>query len=137
LPGTFAGSAAACGIVFRFVDDRNHWLVRANTAEGFLEAAAVVQGQERVLQRTRAPRAIDIGTWIDLRIEVRGDVLRASLDGAPALVAEAPTVPAGAGSTGLWAPSGATVYFDHFTIETLSAAPRALEILPILGKRPG
>jgi hypothetical protein len=136
-PDAPAESPAACGIVFRFVDDRNHWLVRADASAGVVEAAAVVQGQERLLQRARTPRSLDRGAWIDLRIEVRGDVLRASLDGDQVLLAEAPTVPAGIGAMGLWAPSAATVYFDHFTVETLSTAPRALEILPVLGKRPG
>jgi hypothetical protein len=137
LPEAFADAPASCGIVFRFLDEQNHWIVRADAGESMLEAAAVVGGEERVLERARTPRSLGIGTWIDLVVEVRGDVLRASLDGQQALVAEAPTVPAGSGAIGLWVPSGATVYFDHFTIETLSAVPRALEILPILGRRPG
>jgi hypothetical protein len=137
VPDAGADTAAACGIVVRFLDEQNHWIVRADAGERALEAAAVVRGQERVIKRAAVPRAIEPGRWIDLAVEVRGDVVRASLDGEPALVAEAPTIPAASGAVGLWAPSGTAVYFDHFAIETLSTAPRALEILPILGKRPG
>ena len=131
----FADVPAACGVVFRFVDEQNHWIVRAIAGESAIEAATVVRGNERVLRRAPAPHAVEVGRWIELSVEVRGDVVKASLDGQPVLVAESTMLPAAAGSVGLWAPAGATAYFDHFTIETLTASPRALEILPILGKR--
>ncbi|HVH44083.1 MAG TPA: hypothetical protein VM925_17150 [Labilithrix sp.] len=133
----FADSPASCGVVFRFVDEQNHWIVRADAGTNTLEAAAVVRGEERVITRAPTPAPFRIGSWIDLVVEVRGDVVRAELDGRAGLVAQAATVPAATGSVGLWVPSGTTVYFDHFTIETLSASPRSLEILPLLGRRPG
>ena len=130
-------SSASCGVVFRFLDDRNHWVVRANTGAGAVEAATVVGGKEYVVARAPMVEAAGMGNWIDLDVEVRGDVVRVALGGRPALVADASTAPAAFGAVGLWAPSEAEVLFDHFAFETLTPAPRALEILPLLGRRSG
>ena len=119
------------------IDEQNHWLVRADAGANTIEAATVVRGEERILKRALASDALRVGSWIELSVEARGDVVRASLGGRSVLVAEAPAAPAASGAVGLWVPSGTTVYFDHFMIETLSPAPRALEILPVLGRRPG
>lgn len=133
----FADAPASCGVVFRFVDERNHWLVRVDAAANVLEAAAVVRGEERILATAPAPSGLRIGEWIDLDVEVRGDVIRAEIDGRQALATHVPVTPGSVGAVGLWVPSGATVYFDRFSIETLSASPRSLELLLLLGRRPG
>lgn len=133
----FADSPAACGVVFRFIDEANYWTVRADAGAKMLEAAVVIAGAERVIARIAIPAAVRVGAWIDLSVEVRGDVVRAELGGAAPLVVDAAIVPGRAGSVGLWAPAGTTVLFDHFAIETLTSAPRSLEILPLLGRRPG
>jgi hypothetical protein len=134
-PEALEEGPAACGVVFRYVDDSNHWVVRADAAAATLEVAAVVSGREHVVAHGPVPASL--GSWIELSIEARGDIVRVSLEGRPTLMVESPTLPAGAGSVGLWVPSSTTAFFDHFAIETLSPVPRALEILPLLGRRPG
>jgi hypothetical protein len=130
---------AACGVVFRFVDDQNHWIARADLDASTLEVATLTRGKERVLGRRSTERPLASGGWVDLVVEARGDVVRVSIDGVagPVLVTESPAVHAAFGRIGLWAPSEATVLFDHFTIETLAPTPRALEILPVLGRKTG
>lgn len=128
---------AACGVLFRFVDRANYWVVRVDVGTGDVEAAAVVGGEERILRRASVSGFVANGSWSDLDVEARGDVVRVALGGRPVLVAEAPSVLAPFGLTGLWASSEAAVLFDHFTIETLTAVPQALEILPLLGRRQG
>lgn len=148
-PESFAPTPAACGVVFRFVDRQNHWVVRANVRSavemvgaepreigGVVEAATVVRGVERVLEQALVT-SLAVGSWIDLEVEARGDIVRVALDGRHLLAVHAPAVMAAFGSAGLWAPSEATVFFDHFAIETLAPAPQAVEILPILGRRQG
>lgn len=135
--GNAAVTAASCGVVFRFVDVRNYWIVRADATASSIDVATVSGGRERVARQFSLPEALRVGEWIELGIEARGDMVKVTLDGRAALIAEAATVPAASGAVGLWAPADATVFFDHFTIETLTATPRALEILPLLGKRPG
>jgi hypothetical protein len=130
---------AACGVVFRFVDDQNHWIARVDLDASTLEVATLARGKERVLGRRPAGRPLVGDDWVDLVVEARGDIVRLSIDGAasPTLVTESPAVHAAFGRVGLWAPSEATVLFDHFTIETLAPTPRALEILPVLGRKAG
>jgi hypothetical protein len=134
---SFASASAACGIVFRFVDARNHWIARADVSDSTLEVVTVIDGRERVVGRAEVAGGLVLGSWIELGVEVRGDVVRVGLGGRPLVVAQTPAVPAAFGAVGLWATSESTVFFDHFTIETLTPAPQALEILPILGRRSG
>lgn len=136
-PEAFGPAMAACGVVFRYVDDANHWIVRANASAGEIEAVSVVGGKERIVKSAPDPAAA-VNTWLDLAVEARGDVIIVSVGegGARKLfTAEAPTVPAAFGSLGLWATSESKSYFDHFSIETLTATPQAIEVLPLLGNK--
>jgi hypothetical protein len=137
LEASAAGQAtAACGVVFRYVDDANHWIVRANASAGTVEAVSVVGGKERIVKSEPEPVAA-LNTWIDLAVEARGDVVIVSVGEPPKklFTAEAPTVPAAYAALGLWATSESKAYFDHFSIETLTATPQAIEVLPLLGNK--
>lgn len=125
---------AACGLVFRFIDAQNYWLARAasNQSGDVVEAVTVTGGKERLLKRSGP---VKLGDWISLDVEARGDRVTVLLDGAPAVVVDAPAALAGFGVAGLWAPSETRAVFDHFTVETLSATPRSLEILPVIGQK--
>lgn len=129
-----ASDRSACGIVFRWVDAQNHWIARADVASGSVEVLTVHGNIPRLVGRAKSASVLELDAWIDLGVEVRGDVIRVSVDGRPTLTAEAPLVPAAFGAAGLWAPSEARVFFDDLTIETLIPAPQALETLPLLGK---
>lgn len=133
----FDDAPAACGVVMRFVDAQNHWLVRVDAIANMIEVAAIVRGREQVVSRTPTPTPLRIGEWFDLDVEVRGDLVRAQLDGRAAVDTHVVSAPSALGAVGLWVPSGATVYFDRFSIETLSASPRSVELLLLLGRRPG
>ena len=121
----------ACGIVFRVLDDKNHHVARLDVAARRIVVAVVAGGGERVLGATSA--RIESGVWQELSVEARGDRIRVSSNGRDVIdVADA--TPAHFGSVGLWAPAAAEVYFDELVVETLPAAPQALEVLPLLGK---
>jgi hypothetical protein len=128
----------ACGVVFRFVDAKNHWIVRADAKSNAIEVVTVNRGVESVIGKASPPSGVlAIGNWIDLAIEVRGDVVRVAIGARPVLTAETALVPARFGSAGLWAPSESKAVFDHLAIETLAPVPRAIEILPLLGRASG
>jgi len=129
-----AGGTGACGVVFRFVNVSNHWVVRANVTTSVVEAVNIVNGRERVVKTVAEPTAT-LGAWVELFVEVRGDVVTVSNSKGKLFVAEAPSVPAAYASAGLWATSESQAYFDHFSIETLSASPQQIEVLPLLGNK--
>lgn len=122
-------SVRSCGLVHRFVDPRNYRVVRLDAAERAVVATVVVDGVERELGRAPAP--FDAGVWTALDVDVRGDVVRAAVNGRETLSVRDP-VPARIGAVGLWSPAAGVAWFDDLAAEALPAAPVAREVLPLL-----
>lgn len=122
-------SVRACGLVHRFVDARNYRVVRLDAAARAVVATVVVDGVEREIGRAPAP--FDAGVWTALDVDVRGDVVRAAVNGRETLVVR-DALPARIGAVGLWSPAAGVAWFDDLAAEALPAAPVAREVLPLL-----
>ncbi|MDB4936010.1 MAG: hypothetical protein JWP87_2982 [Labilithrix sp.] len=123
--------ARACGVVFRFVDDRNYHAARLDAARGALVVARVSQGREQILGTQVAPAPP--GVWQELALEARGDRIRLSWNGAAPLEV-IDVAPALAGGAGLWAPAAGISYFDELAVDPMPATAQAFELLPLLAK---
>lgn len=117
---------SACGIVFRFQDDANHHLARLDFEQRRLVVSIVSSGVEQVLGA--APARIVPGTWQELRVEARGERLRASCNGRD-VVDVSTAGGATPGQVGLWVPATGEAYFDELAIDVLPAAGPALAVL--------
>jgi hypothetical protein len=123
--------ARGCGVVFRFVDERNYHAARLDAADGSLVVARVSGGREEILGKHAAPVAP--GVWQELALEARADrILLSWNDSAPLQVIDG--APAVAGGVGLWAPAAGVAYFDELAVDPLPATAQAFELLPLLGR---
>lgn len=112
----------AAGIVWRYRDSDNYYLVRANALEGNVVLYKVERGQRSDLDPVDAglfaygkKAPVRSGAWQELRVEVRGDSFRVSLDGAHLFDVRDATF-AGPGKVGLWTKADSVTAFDDFSI---------------------
>lgn len=104
----------ACGLVFRYQDENNYYVARANALEGNVNLYYVKDGDRRKIGGWRGPVPSDI--WQDLGIEARGDHIVVSFDGNKVVDVhdETFTQP---GRVGLWTKADSVTYFDDLTVE--------------------
>ena len=120
----------ACGLVFRYLSDGTHYVVRVDAAKGEIALSVVAGARERVLQVV--PAQIEPDTWHDIGVHARGDHIAVSWNGSTVLDVHDSTIPS-PGAVGLWAPSDCIAYFDELTVEALpSARPHSTDLLPFL-----
>lgn len=117
----------AAGIVWRYRDRDNYYIVRANALEGNVVLYKVERGKRSDLKPIgsgafsygkKAP--VKSGVWQELRVEVNGDLFRVSLDGAHLFDVRDVTF-GGAGKVGLWTKADSVTAFDDLSI--VSATP--------------
>jgi hypothetical protein len=113
----------AAGIVWRYRDSDNYYLVRANALEGNVVLYKVERGKRSDLDPVDAglfaygkKAPVRSGAWQELRVEVTGDLFRVSLDGAHLFDVRDATF-AGPGQVGLWTKADSVTAFDDFSIE--------------------
>ena len=110
------------GLVWRYRDANNYYIVRANALENNV-VLYKVQGGERV---SLAPKgavsnaygvkhAIPKQIWTVLSVSFHGNLFTVSLGGEKLFDVEDSTF-AGAGNTGLWTKSDSVIYFDDFQV---------------------
>jgi hypothetical protein len=99
----------ACGLVFRFQDDNNYYVVRANALEDNVRLFRVVNGQRRQIEGWDGKVAR--GEWHALAIEARGDRLKVIWNGKTVIDATDGTFPQ-AGKVGVWTKADSVTYFD-------------------------
>jgi pyruvate,water dikinase len=104
----------AGGIVFAMKSVNDYFVFRTNALEGNAMLFQFVNGKR--LQRATISRPIKSGVWHELKIEVRGSMVRGFLDGESVIeyAGEEPL----AGSFGLWTKADSVTYFDGLTVET-------------------
>jgi hypothetical protein len=105
----------ACGLVFRFQDENNYYVVRANALEDNVRLYRVVGGQRR--QIAGWDGKVARGVWHTLVIEARGQRLKVAWNGKTVIEATDGTFPQ-AGKIGVWTKADSVTYFD-----ALVAAP--------------
>ena len=106
----------ACGLVFRFQDDNNYYVVRANALEDNVRLYHVVKSQRRQIAGWNGKVAP--GVWHSLAIEARGDQLKVAWNGKAIIEATDGTF-GKAGRVGLWTKADSVTYFDDLVATPL------------------
>lgn len=119
----------AAGIVWRYRDPENYYVVRANALEENIVLYKVERGKRSDLDPVgsgffaygkKAP--VRSGVWQELGVEVKGDLFRVSLDGAHLFDVRDATF-AGAGKVGLWTKADSVTAFDDLSIVAATPDP--------------
>ena len=116
----------AGGIVWRYQDQNNYYLVRANAREDNVVLYKVKDGRRTDLPlvgkgRTYGVKArVASGVWHLLEVTVKGAHFTVRFDGAHLFEVEDTTFP-GAGRVGLWTKADSYSQFDDFTYQSTDA----------------
>jgi Domain of Unknown Function (DUF1080) len=110
------------GLVWRYRDPNNYYIVRANALEDNVVLYKVQNG-ERVSLAPKGAVSNTYGvkhrvpqqTWSTLSVAFRGNVFTVSLNGETLFDVVDSTF-TGAGRTGLWTKSDSVIYFDDFQV---------------------
>lgn len=112
----------AAGIVWRYKDADNYYIVRANALESNVVLYKVEGGKRISLEPKGTPsktygvkHKVPRDTWSALRVEFEGPRFVVLFDGAKIMEVEDATFPS-AGRTGLWTKADSVTYFDNFEI---------------------
>jgi hypothetical protein len=111
----------AAGLIWRYQDANNYYIVRANALEGNVVLYKVQNGKRTDLPvkgsgRTYGKKAeVPKDAWSQMGITVRGSLFTVSLNGQGLYEVEDTTF-TGAGKIGLWTKADSVTYFDDFTV---------------------
>ena len=119
-----SGSAdQAAGIVWRYKDPDNYYVVRANALEDNIVLYRVEKGERIALAPKDTPsktygvkHSVPKQTWNTLGVTFRGNVFTVTFDGQKVFEVEDGTFPEG-GKAGLWTKADSVTHFDDFRIE--------------------
>jgi hypothetical protein len=115
----------AAGIVWRYRDPENYYVVRANAFEGNVVLYKVERGKRSDLDPIgsgpfaygkKAP--LGAGAWQELLVRAKGDLFEIHLDGTHLFDVRDTAFP-GPGRVGLWTKADSVTAFDDLTIEVL------------------
>ena len=112
----------AAGLVWRYRDPNNYYIVRANALENNVVLYKVQNGERIALAPRGTPsnsygvkHGVPRQTWITLSVSFRGNVFAVSMDGKKLFEVEDSTF-TGPGKAGLWTKADSVTYFDDFEI---------------------
>lgn len=112
----------AAGIVWRYQDQNNYYIVRANAVENNVVLYKVQNGVRLSIAPKGLPsrsygvkHPIPSGKWNTLRIVFRGSLFTVFFNSERLFETEDQTF-AGAGRTGLWTKADSVTYFDDFEV---------------------
>jgi hypothetical protein len=104
----------ACGLVFRYQDENNYYLARADAREGTVCLFYVKDGLQGEIKCKRA--AVTTGAWHELRVEGRGYHFELFWDGKKVLSANDGKID-DTGRFGLWTAGDSGAEFDDLAVE--------------------
>jgi hypothetical protein len=104
----------AGGVVWRYHDVNNYYLVRADAAGNSVEVFKIQNGR-RIPLLAGVKHAIPANAWSILKVSVRGPRFQVFVDHRRVLEGQDRTFP-GAGRVGLWTSSDSVIYFDDFRV---------------------
>ena len=107
----------AGGLVWRWKDGDNYYVVRANALEDNVSLYYVQNGRRITLKYVDAP--VPRGTWHTLRVEFSGKKIRVLLNGKAYIEMEDEHI-AGAGLIGVWTKADSVTLFDDFSYGALT-----------------
>jgi 3-keto-disaccharide hydrolase len=111
------------GLVWRYCDKDNYYIVRANALENNVVLYKVQNGKRTDLPlkgegRTYGKKTtVPSGTWSTLGVDVKGTLFAVSLNGTKLYEVEDATFP-DAGKIGLWTKADSVIRFDDLRIVT-------------------
>ncbi len=106
----------ACGIVFRYRDENNYYVARANALEDNIRLYRVRDGRRE--QFGTWDGKVSAGKWHELRADARGDRFEIYWDGNKVIEARDKTFP-DAGKIGVWTKADSITYFKTLKVEPL------------------
>ena len=106
----------ACGLLFRYQDENNYYVTRANALEGNVRLYKVVNGNRQQFAGWDGPVTRDV--WHELRVEAQGNHFTIFWNGQPVIDAHDTTFSQG-GRVGLWTKADSITYFDDLKVEPL------------------
>jgi hypothetical protein len=109
----------AAGLVVRFKDKDNYYVVRANALEDNVRLYKVVRGKRE--QFAGSDVKVTAGVWHTLRLSLKHDAFEVWLDGQRLFAAHDSTHEEG-GEVGLWTKADSVTAFDDLTIEESDAS---------------
>lgn len=129
---TLSGSVdQAAGIVWRYRDAENYYVVRANALEGNVVLYKVERGKRSDLKPVDAgllaygkKAPVRSGAWQQLRVDVKGDLFQVFLDGTHLFDVRDATF-AGPGKVGLWTKADSVTAFDDLEVEALDGEEKS------------
>ena len=114
----------AAGIVWRYQDKDNYYIVRANALENNVVLYKVQNGKRTDLKPIGAglfaygkKTKVLSGQWSELRVAAKGNRFEVSVNGESLLTVEDDTFTE-AGKVGLWTKADSVTAFDNLTIES-------------------
>jgi hypothetical protein len=113
----------AAGLVWRYQDEDNYYLVRANALEGNVVLYKVERGRRTDLPVKGAGRTygkaakVPAGQWSTLRVVATGSRFEVSLNAVALYEVEDGTFEA-AGRVGVWTKADSVTHFDDLTVVT-------------------
>jgi hypothetical protein len=117
------GVDQAAGIVWRYRDANNYYIVRANVLENNVVLYKVQDGVRVSIAPKGLPsraygvkHSVAAGMWETLRVTFRGELFTVFLNGERLFEAEDRSLTA-AGKTGLWTKADSVIYFDDFEVK--------------------
>jgi hypothetical protein len=117
----------AAGIVFRYQDEDNYYVVRANARENNVVLYKVEKGKRvdlplKGVGRTYGERAqVPAKQWSELRVVVNGNLFAVHFGGRKLFEVEDDTF-RNAGKVGVWTKADSITYFDNLVIAPLPSA---------------
>ena len=108
----------ACGIVWRYRDENNYYLARANALEDNVRFYYVENGRRREVKGWNGK--VTSGTWHELRAEMRGNTVQVYYDGTKVIDASDARF-ATPGKVGVWTKADSRTLFDNLTATPLGS----------------
>jgi hypothetical protein len=104
----------ACGLVFRYRDENNYYVARANTLEDNVRFYHVSAGKRHELAIWSG--RVATGIWHELRVDATEDRFQIFWDNQKVIDARDKTFTE-PGKIGLWTKADSVTYFDDLTVE--------------------
>ncbi|MBI3616022.1 MAG: DUF1080 domain-containing protein [Candidatus Omnitrophica bacterium] len=106
----------AAGLVFRYQDENNYYVTRANALENNIRLYKVVGGRRQQFAGWDGP--VTANAWHEYRVNAQGDHFEIYWDGQKVMDARDRTF-SSAGKVGFWTKADSVIWFDDLTVQSI------------------
>jgi hypothetical protein len=103
----------ACGLVFRYKDENNYYITRANALEDNVRLYFVKDGRRKQLASFKGK--VTAGAWHSYSVQAKGKAITVAWDGKQVLAVEDSTF-SEAGKIGVWTKADSVTLFDDLAV---------------------